>query len=49
MDPTTVATTAVTVLAPYIVKAGENSGETWGNATGRCRKSMDRDYRQIQG
>ena len=30
MDPTTVATTAVTVLAPYIVKAGEKTAEKLG-------------------
>jgi len=30
MDPATVATTAVTVLAPYIVKAGEKTAEKLG-------------------
>ena len=30
MDPTTVATTAVTMLAPYVVKAGEKAAEKIG-------------------
>src|SRR5215813_8265222 len=30
MDPTTLATTAVTVLSPYLVKAGEKAAEKVG-------------------
>jgi hypothetical protein len=30
MDPTTIATTAVTVLTPYVVKAGEKTAEKLG-------------------
>ena len=30
MDPTTVATTAVTVLTPYVIKAGETTAEKLG-------------------
>jgi hypothetical protein len=42
MDPVTLATTAVTVLSPYLVKAGEKAFETVGE------KSVDSLWQSIK-